>query len=241
MKKKIISIVLALMLGISLFAFAACSGAQGPQGEQGPAGAGCECAPVDLAPILARLDNVESQLVALQSSNNGGNHAQYIAELFLEIGRLEGLISGIPSTDHTAEIASIQSTLTGLRNDLTALQNSLFPTPENSRIHQLGETFYYRSHGMVLFSIEVRHDSSLLHNTRITITSINLFNANAINAFVVGRTIVSNTVVSIPFTGASLNASSYWSGSSGTGSLGNYIWFFSSSDVLRPIAIFKVS
>jgi len=199
MKKKIfVSIVLALVLGLSLFAFAACGsdGVDGAQGPAGPAGstgppgspgADCVCVPVDITSILTRLDTVESQLADLQNSNNNGNYAQDIADLFLEIGRLEGLIQGIPSTDHTAELASIQSTLTGLRNDLTALQNALRPTPENSRIHQLGETFYYISHGLVLFSVSVTIHPTINGSFEIVVTNYNLPNI-AVNSFIILRT-----------------------------------------------------
>ena len=132
----------------------------------------CDC-DVDLAPILERLGAVETQLAALQGSES--TNSRDIAELFIEIGRLEGLMQGLStSCEYSGAIATIQSSLVLLRTDLTALQNLINPPPTLNRLYFLGQTFTYVSQGLRLFSIRVEADASAMGGFVLYVTNHNM-------------------------------------------------------------------
>jgi hypothetical protein len=202
----------------------------------------CDC-DTDLSPIIARLSAVEAELATLQGGTNPISYQPQINNLLQEVARLEGLISGLTTSNNT--ITNIQTALESLRNDLTALQNQVSNLPDSSinRIYQLGETFTFINHGLELFSLRLETSDVALAGFSVWVTNINL-PGYAPNDFLRVRAQNNDVWMTQGFSTTILNIGGLAGLTINNSFTGNYLWFgfpTQGTSSMIPFVIFSTS
>jgi|GEM_PF-954635 len=170
MKKKVIGIIFAVILGLSMLAFVGCGGSE-----------------FDPTELLDRIEQLERDLEEARELNGlpgqpgqtphiGGNGNWWIGSTDTGV-RAEGQDGNHGNHGQTPQIIGGYWWVGGANTGIPATgpQGSTGPAwqPELNKVYELGQTFTYYSHtGLRLFSIKVEYHSAI--RVRVFVTNHNM-------------------------------------------------------------------